>query len=89
MIFSAAQRLKNFVIEVKLDGNTRQCASVAGPLGPAETRRISCMPGAIGSIVKIRLTNKNSQKLTLCEVEVFGVNGKTQRHNVVYNTSQL
>jgi len=77
--YMTAQRLYGFVIEVQLDGNTRECASVAGPLGRAETRRISCKPGAIGNIVQIRQTAKKVQKLTLCEVEVFGVNGKTQR----------
>ena len=78
MIFLAAERLRNFVIEVKLDGNSRQCASVAGQLGLAETRRIACMPGAIGNIVKIGLMNKKRQKLTLCEVEVFGISGKAK-----------
>ena len=74
-----AGRLKGFVIEVQLDGSSRRCASVPGQLKLAETRRISCRPGSIGNIVKIQLTNKAAQTLTLCEVEVFGVNGKTQR----------
>ena len=77
--YVTAERLKGFVIEVLLDGNTRQCSSVPGQLNMGETRRISCMRGAIGNIVKVRLTNKTAQALTICEVEVFGLNGKTQR----------
>ena len=64
------------MIEVQLGWNTHQCASVTGQLKAAETRRISCMPGAIGNIVRIRLTSKKPQTLTLCEVEVFGSRGK-------------
>ena len=76
--FLAEFRLKGFVIEVLRGRNIRRCASVAGQLKKSETRRISCMPGAIGNIVKIRMTNKEAQKLTLCEVEVFGISGKTK-----------
>ena len=77
--YVTAERLKGFVIDILLDGNTRQCASVPGQLSKGETRRISCMPGAIGSIVQIRMTDKKAEALTICEVEVFGLNGKTQR----------
>ena len=77
--YMTAERLYGFVIEVQRDGNTRECASVAGPLGLAETRRISCKPGAIGNIVQVRQTDKKRQKLTLCEVEVFGISGKAKR----------
>ena len=73
----AEERLKGFVIEVVRGGNTRQCASVAGQLEKGETRRITCTVGAIGNIVKVRLTGKAPQVLTLCEVEVFGVRGKS------------
>ena len=74
--FLAADRLKGFVIEVLHDGNTHQCASVPGQLGSGESRNISCTRGAIGNIVKVRLTSKKRQILTLCEVEVFGISGK-------------
>ena len=73
-----AGQLKGFVIEVLLDRYTHQCTSVTGRLKTAETRRISCMRGAIGNIVKIRLTSTR-QMLTLCEVEVFGIRGKAKR----------
>ena len=75
--YITAERLKNFVVEVLLNGNTRQCASVPGQLLIGETRRISCMRGAIGSIVQVRMTNKTAEALTICEVEVFGLNGET------------
>ena len=75
VIFSAAHHNnKGLVIEVLHNENTHQCASVRGQFGLAETRRISCRRGTIGNIVKVRLTNST----TLCEVEVFGVNGKTK-----------
>ena len=74
--FLADDLLKGFVIEMQLGWNTHQCASVTGQLKPAETRRISCMPGATGNIVTIRLTSQKPQILTLCEVEVFGSLGK-------------
>ena len=70
-------RLKGFVIEVQLGRNTSNCASVAGPLKRAETRRISCVLGVYGNIVKIRKTSTKPGYLTLCEVEVFGIRGKS------------
>ena len=75
LFFLAADRLKGFVIEVLSGGNTRQCASCDEYLGKGETRRIPCKPGTIGNIVKVRLTSKNPQILTLCEFEVFGISG--------------
>ena len=77
--FLADDRLKGFVIEVQRGRNTHQCARVTGQLRAAETRRISCKQGAIGNIVKVRLTSKKPQILTLCEVEVFGIIGKKKR----------
>ena len=67
------------MIEVERDGKTRQCASIPGEFELAETRRISCMRGTIGSIVKVRHTTKTPLVLTLCEVEVYGMSGKTKR----------
>jgi len=75
-------RLKGFVIEVLSDRNTHQCASVAGQLKKAETRRISCMRGAIGNIIKVRMTSTRPSILTLCEFEVFGIRGKENVENV-------
>ena len=77
--FLAEFRLKGFVIEVLRGKNIRQCARVAGQLNKGETRRISCTRGVIGNIVKVRLTGKHHQILTLCEVEVFGIRGKPRR----------
>ena len=62
------------MIEVLDDEATHHCANVAGQLHSAERRHISCV--AVGSIVKIRMTNTKPQVLTLCEVEVFGIIGK-------------
>ena len=73
--FLAASRLKGFVIEVLRGGNTSKCANVTGQLEKGATRRIPCRQGSTGNIVKIRLTSKNRQILTLCEVEVYASHG--------------
>ena len=70
------------MIEVKRDQITHQCASVTEPLTSGETRNISCAQGAIGNIVRIRMTNSTPQILSLCEVEVFGINGKGKRRHL-------
>ena len=66
------------MIEVLDDGATHTCANIPGQFASAyKTRNISCMAGAIGSFVKIRM--KRNAYLNLCEVEVFGIRGKAKR----------
>ena len=53
------------------------CASVPGKLQSGEIRPISCLRGAIGSVVKIRLTRAEPGVLTLYKF-VFGIRGKAK-----------
>ena len=75
--FLTAERLKQFVIEGQEGGSTHECVKIINALGSGETRLIKCRQGTIGNIVKIRMTATVADSLTLCEVEVFGLQCKS------------
>ena len=56
--------------------DVKMCQAAEQSLSFSETRRISCLPGVKGSIVRIASTGREAIGLSLCEVQVFGVSGK-------------
>ena len=81
-LFVAAERLHDISVHVTHDdptvntsGASELCAHVEGPFTLGETRRIFCTMDVRGRYVVISLPG-DSETLTLCEVEVYGVLGK-------------
>ena len=63
------------VVQVLMDSKVSLCGAVESyQLGWGETKRFQCQPEIVGNSVKIK---KFNGYLTLCEVEVHGVYGKT------------
>lgn len=79
------EKLHDFQIETIVYNPVRVsiCEFVKRHLYNGETRRISCRPGAVGSIVIIRHNAAKPEELLLCEVEVYGYPGKTALHSSI------
>ena len=78
----AAERLHDISVHVTHDdptvntpGASELCAHVEGPFTLGETRRVFCTMDVRGRYVVISLPG-DSETLTLCEVDVYGVLGK-------------
>ena len=72
------------VIEAVTEATLRvtECASFKGIATDVQvSRRFPCKRGTIGSIV--RISQGEQGHFTLCEVEVYGINGKTPKRNHV------
>ena len=72
--------------DIEIEALTRtkiSTCSVIGstPMANGETRRIPCLSGTIGSVIKITRNAKNASNLVLCEVEVYGAQGKISISN--------
>ena len=71
------------VVEVLMESKVSLCGAVDFfQLGYGETKRLQCQPVIIGHSVKLK---KFHGHLTLCEVEVYGVYGKTTLLYFLYN----
>jgi len=73
------------VIEAVTEAPLRvtECATVNVSKATTGTQRVPCRPGAVGSIIRmthVQYDNRPSYvdfHLSLCEVEVYAINGKT------------
>ena len=68
----------SIVIEAITEAPLRitECATFNGATADVQvSRRFPCKRETVGSIVRIR--QGKQEKFTLCEVEVYGINGKT------------
>ncbi len=83
--FALDDRLHDFTVGVAMEFTAetfestltlhKVCAHVAGAVGAGERRLIACQTMHVGQFVFIYLTTAGI--LTLCEVEVFAVPGKS------------
>lgn len=78
-IQTGSSYLDDFAIEAVMPHSLTSltCAKVYRAFGMGETRRITCSPDVVGSIIRIRCTGTKPHVLTLCEVKVYGTHGKT------------
>ena len=77
--------MHDIVIEALKQTDISTCEVIVDALKDGETKRIPCGPGTVGNIVKIRQNATKAVNLILCEVEVYGKQGKVpginlQRH---------
>ena len=70
------ERLHDIVIEALKDTEVSICEVIVYALKNGETRRIPCQPQTVGNVIKIRQNATKEEYLTLCEVEVYGTQGK-------------
>jgi len=69
--------LHDIEIEALTRTNISRCSIIGStPMANGETRRIPCLTGTIGSVIKITRNANNAANLVLCEVEVYGAQGK-------------
>ena len=79
----------SIVIEAITEATYRvtECATFKGAATDVQvSRRFPCKRETVGSIVKIR--QGKQEHFALCEVEVYGINGKTPMHSHI-RRSQL
>ena len=85
LLLQIGEKKKNMiVIEAISDATLRvtECASFKGTASDIQlSRRFPCKRGTVGSIIRIKQGKLGN--FTLCEVEVYGINGKTPKHNHV------
>jgi len=74
----------DFVIQVLMGDKVSICGIVGLARLQKGTTRFECQPVIVGSIVKIQTDKAMHTRLTLAEVEVFGVYGKVALLNVLY-----
>ena len=65
-------RRSHLVIDVIHAGRSRTCADVGEATASGETRHVLCESQVAGDVVKIRTTGSTHQRLSLCDVHVFG-----------------
>jgi len=72
----------SIVIEAITEATLRvtECATFKGAATDIQiSRRFPCKRGTVGSIIRIR--QGELENFTLCEVEVYGINGKTPKNS--------
>ena len=70
------ERLHDIVIEALKKTEVSICEVIVYALKNGETRRIPCQPRTVGNVIKIRQNATKAEYFTLCEVEVYGTQGK-------------
>lgn len=73
------ESVHGIVIEALLSNSAdiSTCQLVISAFALGETRRIPCRPDVTGSIVKLRAAGTEKGYLSLCEVQVYGVYGRS------------
>ena len=74
--------MHDIVIEALKQTEISTCEVIVDALEDGETKRIPCRPGTVGYIVKIRQNATKAVNLILCEVEVYGTQGKISGINL-------
>jgi len=70
-------RLHHVTIEARDDSKVTICDYREKALPQGRTTKFTCRPGTIGRFLKLSRPNSNSgDPFNICEVEVYGVNGK-------------
>ena len=72
LYFVAADRLKNFYIDVGDGDTSQQCAFDSVSYSASETRVYQCQSVLFGRYVTIRFGPSEEQFLQLCEVQILG-----------------
>lgn len=80
-----SRKVYGIVIEAVTEAPLRvtKCATVNASVATTGTQRIPCRPGAVGSVIRLTHVQYDNRPyyvdfhLTLCEVEVYAINGKT------------
>ena len=52
------------------------CGMIANSAMPVSETHTPCRPGTVGSVIKVTSKATDSNGVTLCEVEVYGTQGK-------------
>ena len=65
--------LHDLAIDVIHAGRSRTCADIGAATASGETRHVMCESQVAGDVVKIRMTGTTHQRLSLCDVQVFGI----------------
>ena len=90
LILQLGEKKKGSIVIEAITGATHRITECATFMGAATdvqvSRRFPCKRKTVGSIVRIRQSKQD--KFTVCEVEVYGINGKTPKHNHI-RSSQL
>ncbi len=63
-------------------GSLELCYHEVNPVGDGEAKSFTCVGDPLGRYVSISFPATKTEYLTLCEVEIFGVPGKTSIHYV-------
>lgn len=73
------ESIHSIVIEALLrnSADISTCQLVISAFALGETRRIPCRSNVTGSIVKLTAAGREKGYLSLCEVQVYGVYGRT------------
>ena len=73
------ESVHGLVIEALLtnSADVSTCQLVISAFALGETRRVPCRPNVTGSIVRVRAAGSEKGYLSLCEVQVYGVYGRT------------
>ena len=82
-----AQSHHDIIIEALKLPDMSRCDVIHFALKYGATRRIPCQPRTVGNILRIREHPTERAYLILCEVEVYGTQGKTAiqlKYPVVY-----
>jgi len=87
-IILGSSNVYNIAIEAitKIPRRITRCAYVKVPVDTTGPKRYPCQPRTVGSIVRITQEHVNIH-LTLCEVEVYAINGKIILHSNIHSIS--
>jgi len=83
-VFLTGFLLHDVVIQALKGTQHLTCGEIGhNPLADGETKHIPCRPGTVGSVIKVTRKASDSTGIVLCEVEVYGTQGKIPILNII------